>query len=316
MRVSSFGADASLIKADASRYTKVDFSDWSAAEAANRATREYLDTLDDAAFGAATPVKPKAISPADPAARLTGANGDRPFFAYSTNYLVDLDNAIIVDVQATAPIRQAEVGAVRDMLVRTQDRFHLNPGILTADTAYGTADMLGWLVEEQAIEPHIPVFDKSERKDGAFPATDFIYDPDADAYRCPGGRVLKPYWRNISKGRPAFGMDGTKKYFARKQDCAACALKPRCTPNQATRKIARSKHESARQRARDIAKSDAYAASSYARKKVEMLFAHLKRIIGLDRLRLRGPNGAKDEFHLAATVQNLRKLAKLRPMPG
>lgn len=166
----TFGADASLIKADASRYTKVEFSDWSASEAANRATQEYLDTLDDAAFGAATPVKPKAISPADPAARLTGANGDRPFFAYSTNYLVDLDHAIIVDVEATAPIRQAEVGAVRDMLVRTRSRFDLHPGVLAADTAYGAADMLGWLVEEQNIEPHIPVFDKSERQDGAFPA--------------------------------------------------------------------------------------------------------------------------------------------------
>ncbi len=78
--------------------------------------------LDDAAFGAVTPVKPKAISPADPAARLTGANGDRPFFAYSTNYLVDLDNAVIVDIEATAPIRQVEVDAVRDMLVRTRNR--------------------------------------------------------------------------------------------------------------------------------------------------------------------------------------------------
>ena len=311
----SFGADASLIKADASRYTKVDYTEWSAADTASRATQEYLDTLDDAAFGAATPVKPKAISPADPAARFTGANGDRPFFAYSTNYLVDLDNAIIVDVEATAPIRQAEVGAVRDMLARTRDRFDLHPVMLTADTAYGSADMLGWLVEEQGIDPHIPVFDKVERKDGAFPATDFTYDPEADAYRCPGGRALKPYWRNISKGRPKFGKDGSKRYFARKEDCAACPLKPRCTPNQPTRKISRSRHENARQKARDIAKTDAYVASSYARKKVEMLFAHLKRILGLDRLRLRGPNGARDEFYMAATVQNLRKLAKLRPMP-
>ena len=312
----TFGADASLIKADASRYTKVEFDEWSAADAANRATREYIATLDDAAFGAATAVKPKAISPADPAARLTGANGDRPFFAYSTNYLVDLENAIIVDVEATAPIRQAEVGAVRAMLMRTQDRFDLHPELLAADTAYGAADMLGWLVEDRGIEPHIPVFDKSGRKDGAYPATDFVYDEETDAYRCPGGKVLKPYWRNISEGRPEFGKDGFKKYFARKQHCAGCALKPRCTPNQGTRKIARSREVAARQRARDIARTDAYVASSYARMTVEMLFAHLKRIIGLDRLRLRGPNGAKDEFHLAATVLNLRKLAKLRQTPA
>ena len=165
---SSFGADASLIKADASRYTKIERADWSVPEGVTRATQEYLDTLDDAAFGASTPVEPKALSPADPAARYTGANGDRPFFAYSTNYLVDLDNAVIVDVDATAPIRQAETRIVQDMIVRTQERVGLHPDLLVADTAYGSAPMLGWLVDEQGIDPYIPVIDKSERKDGTF----------------------------------------------------------------------------------------------------------------------------------------------------
>ncbi len=311
-----FGVDASLIKADASRYTKVEAAEWSVPEKVTQATQEYLDTLDDAAFGAATPVRPKALSPSDPAARFTGANGDRPFFAYSTNYLVDLDNAIIVDVEATAPIRQAEAGAAQEMIERTRNRFDLYPEILAADTAYGSADMLGWLVEDEGIEPHIPVFDKSVRKDGAYPATDFTYDHEADQYICPGGKPLKPYWRNISKDRPEYDRDGFKRYFARKQDCATCPLKPRCTPNQPTRKISRSRHEGARQMARDITKTDAYVASSFARKKVEMLFAHLKRTLGLDRLRLRGPNGARDEFHLAAMVLNLRKLAKLVPTPA
>ena len=310
-----FGVDASLIKADASRYTKVEASDWSPPVDATRAVQEYLDTLDDAAFGDATPVKPKTLSPSDPAARFTGANGDRAFFAYSTNYLVDLENAVIVDVEATAPIRQAEAGAAQTMIRRARDRFGLYPEMLAADTAYGSASMLGWLVEDEGIEPHIPVFDKSERKDGAFPAAAFVYDHEADEYACPGGKALKPYWRTIAKGRPEFGKDGSKRYFARKEDCADCELKSRCTPNQATRKISRSRHEGARQMARDIAKTDAYVTSSYARKKVEMLFAHLKRILRLDRLRLRGPNGAKDEFHLAAMVQNLRKLAKLVPAP-
>ena len=127
--------------------------------------------------------------------------------------------------------------------------------------------MLGWLVDDECIEPHIPVFDKSERKDGAFPATDFAYDHEADQYTCPGGKPLKPCWRDIAKERSEFGKDGFKKYFARKQDCAAGTLKPRCTPNQPTRKIARSQHEGARQMARDIAKTDAYVASGYARKR-------------------------------------------------
>ena len=111
--------------------------------------------------------------------------------------------------------------------------------------------------------------------------------------------------------RDGVGKDGFRKYFARKQDCSACALKEQCTPNQATRKISRHVHEAARDAARRIVTTDAYVDASRRRKKVEMLFAHLKRILRLDRLRLRGPNGAKDEFLLAATAQNLRKLAKL-----
>ncbi len=81
------------------------------------------------------------------------------------------------------------------------------------------------------------------------------------------------------------------------QDCQDCTLRQRCTPNMPARKVTRSIHEGARDMARDIATTDAYLVSSRHRKKVEMLFAHLKRILKLDRLRLRGPNGAKDEFH-------------------
>jgi hypothetical protein len=109
--------------------------------------------------------------------------------------------------------------------------------------------------------------------------------------------------------------EGTLIYFARKHDCDACALKPKCCPNMPARKIARSVHEAARDKARAIAKTEAYAVSRRERKKVEMLFAHLKRILGLGKLRLRGPSGAKDEFLLAATAQNLRKLAKIIPFP-
>ena len=109
--------------------------------------------------------------------------------------------------------------------------------------------------------------------------------------------------------------DGFIRYRASKFDCDACALKPKCCPVTPMRKIMRSIHEGARDLARSIAMTDAYLVSHRERKKVEMLFAHLKRILKLDRLRLRGPYGAKDEFHLAAAAQNLRKLAKLLPIP-
>ena len=156
-----FAVDGSLIKADASRQKGVEGSNGLPPEATSRAVREYLGVLNDAAFGAATDVTPKFISPADPAARWTGAHGGQAFFAYSANYLVDLDNAIIVDVEATTTIRQAEVTAAKRMIERTKERFDLYPARLAGDSAYGSAEMLNWLVYEHGIEPHVPVFDKS-----------------------------------------------------------------------------------------------------------------------------------------------------------
>lgn len=313
-----FAVDASLIRADANRQRSVAGSedvDWEAMAATRRSVREYLDTLDEAAWGAASEVTPKFVSPSDPAAQWTGAHKGHAFFAYATNYLIDLDHAVIVDVEASRAIRQAEVGAARTMLDRTLERFELYPERLAADSAYGSAEMLGWLVHERGIEPHIPVFDKSERRDGTFERADFIYDHEADAYVCPAGQELRPRQKTYRMPRPLADSDGMIRYRASTLDCAPCPLKPRCCPNTPARKVPRSVHEGARDLARAIAATDAYATSRRERKKIEMLFAHLKRILGLDRLRLRGPNGARDEFHLAAAAQNLRKLAKLIPMP-
>ncbi len=310
----AFGIDASLIKADANREDGIEPKDWSAEDHACRATSEYLDTLDDVAFGAATPVQPKYLSPVNPAARWSAADRGKAHFLYSTNYLVDLDHAVIVDVETTAPIRQAENRAARDMIERVMDRFGLYPERLVDDTGYGSAEMLGWLVYKHGIEPHIPVIDKSARRDQTFSRSDFIYDRDEDAYRCPAGKLLRNYRRPYKTPREGADADNMVRYRSSKSDCDACALKQRCTPREPSRKIVRSIHEGAREMARDIAKTDAYVISMCQRKNVEMLFAHLKRILKLDRLRLRGPNGARDEFHLAATAQNLRKLAKLVPM--
>ena len=308
-----FAVDASLIKADANRQRSVPGSDGLPAEAASHAVREYLAVLDDAAFGAATPVTPKFISLADPAARWTGANGGLAFFAYCTNYLIDLKHAVIMDVEATTAVRQAEVTAQRIMIDRTQKRFGLWPERLAADAGYGSAENLAWLVHERGIEPHIPVFDNSRRTDGTFEREDFAYDHVNDTYRCPGGKILQHYRRRFTTPRTGVSKDNTLSYRASKHDCERCSLKPRCSPNSPARKLLRSIHEGARDLAREIAKTEAYQISRYQRKKVEMLFAHLKRILKLDRLRLRGPCGARDEFHLAATAQNLRKLAKLIP---
>jgi transposase len=309
-----FAVDASMVKADANRQRGAPGSEGLSPAAANHAVREYLAVLDDAAFGAATPVTPKFISPADPASRWTGANGGLAFFAYCTNYLIDLKHAVIMDVEPTTAIRQAEVTAQHRMLDRVNERFDLCPERLVADASYGSAENLAWLVHERGIQPHIPVFDKSARTDGSFARSDFTYDHKHDRYTCPSGKELKRSHRNFATPRTGVDQDGFIRYRASKHDCDGCPLKPRCCPGQPARKVPRSIHEGARDMARDLALTDAYVTSRRERKKIEMLFAHLKRILKLDRLRLRGPNGAKDEFLLAATAQNLRKLAKLIPV--
>src|SRR4029434_7942596 len=156
-------------------------------------------------------------------------------------------------------------------------------------------------------------FDKSQRTDGTFSRDDFAYDHKRDCYICPAGKELRQRQKIYRVPRPLVDQDGMMRYRASKLDCGSCSLKPQCCPNAPARKIPRSIHEGARDMARDLSLTDAYVTSRRERKKVEMLFAHLKRILKLDRLRLRGPSGANDEFTLAAVAQNLRRLATLMP---
>lgn len=312
-----YAADASIIAADANRQNSTPKGEWNPEAIdprdAPRAVREYLEALDDAAFGAASPVTPKFISHSDPASQWTGARGGPAYFAYSTNYLIDTDNAVIMDVEATRSIRQAEVGAVKIMIDRVQKVHDLMPERLIADTAYGSGPMLDWLVEKRGIAPHIPVIDKSGRKDGTFERADFTYDAGNDLYICPNGKELKQYRRAFKTPRSGANKNETIRYRDRKSDCDTCILKKRCTLKEPQRKVTRSIYETSRDVARVLSQTRQYAISCKLRKKVEMSFAHLKRIHGLGRLRLRGPCGAHDEFILAATAQNLKKLAKLAP---
>jgi hypothetical protein len=301
-----FAIDASVVKADASRQrgnADGEVIDWRDPKLNTRAVHEYLAALD--AENPGNP--PKHISKTDPQARWTAAPGGPAFFAYSTNYLIDLDAGIIVDVVATPAHRTDEVNSTKTMIDRVEERFDLKPERLVGDTAYGTAPMLSWLVDKKHIDPHVPVWDKSERSDGSLGRSDFTWDAGSNAYRCPGGNPLRTTGRVTT--------DDTILYRASTYDCMNCPLKPKCCPNTPSRKIARSIYEPARDVARAVAKTDGYRKSRRDRKKVEMLFAHLKRILKLDRLRLRGLSGANDEFVLAATAQNLRRMAKLFAQP-
>ena len=309
-----FAVDASLIAADANKQRSIPGKDWDKNRApakASRAVKEYMATLDAAAFGAASDVTPKFVSPSDPAAQWTGAMRGPAFFAYADNYLIDLKFGVIMDVEASRAIRQAEVGAAKTMIERTEERYDIKPKRLAADTAYGSGPNLNWLVKDKDIAPHIPVIDKSKREDGTFSREDFRFDKERNVYICPANKTLTTTGTVIDDGE-------TLRYLASTFDCRGCPLKAHCCPKAPFRRIPRSIYEEARDVARALAMTEAFEQSRRERKRVEMLFAHLKRILKLGRLRLRGPRGARDEFTLAAIAQNLRRLAKLvvRPPPA
>jgi len=202
----------------------------------------------------------------------SGASRAGVFSPIRPNYLIDVDNAIIVDVEATTAIRQAETLAARRMVERTLGLFDLYPERLIGDSAYGSAEML-WLVHEQGIEPHIPVFDKSQRNDGTFSRDDFTYDYVSDTYRCPAGKTLQHYRRRFTMPRTGAPHGNALRYRASKRDCDACPLKPRCCPNTPARNVPRSIHEGARDFALDIARTDTYKTSRCQRKKVEIFLS-------------------------------------------
>ena len=265
-----------------------DDDDWPTPNLSTRPVREYLSSL----YPDQKPAK--RISLTDPQARWTAAPGGPAFFAYSTNYLVDVEAGIVVDVEATPAYRPDEVNSAKTMVNRVEARFDLKPSHLIGDTAYGTAEMLGWLVEEKDIEPHVPVWDKTEGKQDRFGISEFIWDAEADKYHCPGGQSLERNRRKFKKPRSGINKDNTSIYSARKRDCVACPYRSQCCPQLQPRRIRRSIHEDARNVARRLRTTDRYRQSRKDRKKVEMPFGHLKRILKLDRLQLHGISGAHD----------------------
>ena len=304
-----FAVDASVMEADASRYhgKAPDEIDWSLPERQTRAAAEFLASLDDEDPDADRK-PPKVISPVDPCSAWTAKANKRVQFGYGLNYLIDIENAVIVDVEPTPARTYDEVEATKTMIDRTERRLALKPKRLLADTAYGTGRFLGWLVGRR-IAPHIPVRDKSERDDGTFSRSDFRWKRRQSVYICPNGKLLHTSG-TVHDGR-------TLLYRASKLDCDICPLKTRCCPGQLARKIPRDLHEHARDVARWLMRTKAFIKSRDERKRVEMRFAHLKTHHRFERMRLRGLSGARDEFHLAAIVQNLKTLANhdWRPPP-
>jgi len=321
----AFSIDASLIKADAGKKKRVPGDQpiaWPKAEEASRAVREYLAALDAAdgdeksgggdaggSSGSGSRSKPaNEVSLTDPQAAWVARRGVDPFFAYDANYLIDNKVGIILDAEGTRANRIAEIAIAQIMMERVSRRFDLRPQRLAGDTVYGVVRLLKWLVDRK-IAPHVPVWDKSARPDGTFSRADFVFDQERNIYVCPGGAELTSTG-NIDQGHIVY-------YRANKNDCPVCSLKPKCT-TAVVRKVTRDLDEDVRDRIRALANTEAFQQSRRERKKIEMRFAHMKRILRLDRLRLRGLSGARDEVLLTATAQNLRRLVRFlcRPPPS
>jgi len=305
-----FAVDASVIEANASRFQRVKGSEveWTEEQLVRRPVREYLSALESDNPPTNPKQKPKAMSPTDPTAAWTARGRNKIMFGYSLNYLMDMEDAVIVDVEATPTRISKEADATETMIERTEDRFGLKPDRLAGDVAYGTGKMLGWLANRN-ITPHIPVWDQSRvAAEGKFVRADFEYHKECDLYVCPGGKELK------TSGTVHDGT--TIKYIAKRSDCSGCPLKPNCTSGR-ERRVSRDTNQEVRDDAQALMETDAYYQSGVDRKQIERLFGEAKNILSMVRLRLRGLSGAKEEFLLTATVQNLKRLANhsTRPPP-
>ena len=300
--------DGSTVHADANRDKRASPDEigdiWQAKETVSGPVRAYLEDLEASVVANPAPgprhKPPKYISETDPQAAWSLKDGPGRF-SYEVNYLADDKHAIIVDVAATPARLSQEIVAAKEMLDRQVSGF--SPSSIAADKSYGTGPFLSWLLE-RSITPYIPVLDRKGQTDGKMTRDAFTYDAERDVFTCPQGHDLP--LRSVN------AETRVKRYKAKASQCGECPLRSRCT-DAPFRTVIRLMDEEARQIVRDLAKTDAFQVARARRKKVEMLFAHLKRWLKLTRLRLRGLSGANEEFLLAATAQNLKRLAKLRP---
>jgi hypothetical protein len=269
-----FAIDASVIEADASRSRKVDGrpTAWPEDEQITRPVREYLAALDEATEAEATkgsteddmplgnpPAEPKVTSLTDPAAAWTNKGQMKVLLAYDINYLIDLQAAIILDVQATPARWSAEVDATKTMLEQTETCLGLKPQRLAADAAYGSGLMIGWLMQRE-IEPHIPLLDRKHQTKGFFTRAEFTFDAEANVFTCPGGKQLK----STGLVRP----DGTMPYIASIKDCRACSLKSGCIKGN-KRIVTRNVFEEHCEQVRALMQTEAFERSAQERKKIE-----------------------------------------------
>ena len=304
--------DGTVVRANASSQSGVERKHLAEVAQVSRTVREYLAEVAEQNPVAESEDRPPApgsvaaqiVSTTDPDAYWAGKGGPT-VPSYLDHYLIDNASGVILGVEATRARRGQETLAARRLLQQVQERFGIHPESLGADTGYGSGEFLAWLLERQ-IQPHIPVIDRRQQTHRHYTRDAFHYDPSENVYRCPQGQALRYHGKNRT-------VQGDI-YRTTESQCRGCPVKKRCT-RAPGRRLFVHWHEAARQKARDLVRTPEYARSRRERNKVEALFSELKLRVGLRRVRLRRLWNVAEQFYLAATAQNLKRLMKFLAQP-
>ena len=301
--------DGSFILANANNHSRIPREQLAEAAQVKRTVRQYLAEVEQE-NGDGEPVHQQdKVSTTDPDATYSSKGNRAAELGYFDNYLIDNSSCVIVGVQATAARLSQESAAARDMIERYRERHGRLPQSLAADNTYGNGELLQWL-DDRGITPYIRVKENPLAKNDLYGIEKFTYLPEENCYICPEGKQLK--YVGINE------LNRTYLYYSTPKRCRGCPQKNQCTRGK-YRTIAIHTWEAARQRAYAVAKTPAFAPAQRARRKVEALFGELKNQIGLRRLRLRRIRFVREQFYLAAAVQNLKRLVRflsLAPQPA
>jgi transposase len=298
--------DGSFVEANAAKESRIPRQQLGEAAQVHRTVRQYLRELEQQNPAEEPVHEQEQVSTTDPDSTYATKGGTPARLGYYDNYLVDNHSCVIVGVQATAARMSQETVAAQDMLTRFTQWQGREPESVAADTTYGNGEFLQWLAD-RSITPYMRTRDSIHRKNSPFFGPDrFTYQPQSNSYRCPAGQQLNYGGRSM--------RNRTYAYIGTRKRCGACALKAQCTSG-VFRFLAIHMDEPARQRARELANTPAFAHAQRQRKKVEALFAELKNQIGLRRLRLRRLRFVREQFFLAAAAQNIKRLVRFLSQP-
>ena len=297
----NLAVDGTLVIANASQQSRVPRERLAEIAQVSRTVQEYLNELEKQnpmADPEERPIAQEKVSTTDPDAAWAVKNGPATL-GYYDNYLVDTTSRVILSVDATPARFRQEVLAARRMIEHVK-QLGVRPQNLAADKAYGSGEFLAWLLDRD-IQPHIPVIDRRHQTQGHFTREQFRYEPQENAYYCPEGKPLR--YRGLSRTSQGY------IYRATEAQCQGCQQKKLCTPGL-YRKLFVHWQEPARRATHALAGTPAYKHSQRGRYKVEALFAELKQQMKLRRVRLRRLWNVAEQFHLAATAQNLKRLVR------